>query len=116
MSLRKAIESLPDDRATVLATRQVIAFFNAHPNEWANSARIARATGVDETHVAVVLQVMAEQFVLDCGGSNGRECRYAPDSLLAIEVRRYLQSSAVSGARLQRDVDRFRGRFGGTSR
>lgn len=116
MSLRKAIESLPDDRATVMATRQVVAFFETHPNEWTDSSRVARATNLEETQISAVLRAMADAFVLDCGDSNGTACRFTPDVLLAIEVRRYLRASAVSGARLQRDVDRFRGRFGGIGR
>lgn len=113
MSLRRALAALPDDRETAAATREIVAFFNSHKGEAIGFRRLARVTGLGEVRVAPVLGALATAGVVDCDGdSDGRECTYAPDGALDIEVRRFLRVSEAAGSGLQRRVDRFRGSFG----
>ena len=113
MSLRRALATLPDDRATASAIREVLTFFETHPDEFVDEARVVRATRVSSFQVDIILRALCEAVVLDCGGSDGHEYRYAPDALLALEMRRYLQSFSTLGTTLQRSTDRFRSRYGG---
>jgi hypothetical protein len=113
VSLRKALATLPDDREAVSATREILAFFASHADEYVSTERVARATRVSPHRVELILGTLVDTFVLDCGGSGEREYRYAPDSLLALEMKRYLQTSAVPNSSLQRGTDRFRSRYGG---
>lgn len=113
MSLRRALAALPDDRDTVAATREVVAFFDSHKGEVIDFRRLARVTGLGEVRAAPVLQALAGASVVDCDGElDSRECTYAPDGALDIEVRRFLRVSGLAGDGLQRRVDRFRGSFG----
>lgn len=112
MSLRRALEALPDDRDTSLATRDVVAFFAEHPNERMTPERVTRATSADSRRVQQVISALAAAFVLDCGGSDDQECMFTPTPMLSLEIQRYLRSSPGEGAKLQRGAQRFRDRFG----
>lgn len=113
MSLRSALEALPDDRATVTAARQVVAFLDAHPHELVRPSRIARATGLTSGQVDTVIAALQKGFVVDCGGSEEPECVFEPTPLLALEVQRYLRAAPAGGdPRLQLGAQRFRSRFG----
>ena len=116
MSLRRALEVLPDDRASVSAARGMLTFFVAHPNEHCDADRLARATGLPPSRVESVAHVFCETFVLDCGGSEESEYTFVPSPLLMLEIERYLRSSATSDVVLQHGTERFRNRFGTTSR
>ena len=113
MSLRKALAALPEDRATTSATREVLRFFDTHPNQYVDESRVVRATQATAARVELILHALTDAHVLDCGGSGGQERRYAPDTLLALEMKRYLQSGATPSTSLQRSTDRFRSRYGG---
>lgn len=113
MGLRRALASLPDDRATVTAAREVAAFLDMHPGEPFIAERIMRSTGVSAERITPVLSAFAAAFVIDCDGDPRRdECVYHPDSVLEIEVRRFLRGADGATHRLQGGVDRYRDRFG----
>jgi hypothetical protein len=104
---------LPDDRATVSAAREILAFFNAHAHEPISPDRLVRATGLPADRTEAVLGVLAGSFVLDCDGDPGlAPSSYDPDTVLALEVRRFLRVHEATNTRLQSDIDRFRGRHG----
>lgn len=113
MGLRSALAALPDDRDTRGAVRVVLMFFDSHAGEAVDRARIARFTSLDPDQLGPILRALEQAFVIDCGvGSDPDSCTYAPDPVLALEVRRFLQAAGAPQQRLQRGVDRFRGRFG----
>ncbi len=116
MGLRSALAALPDDRDTREAVRSTLLFLVGHQGEAVDEARIARATSLDPDRLRPVLEALDHAFVIDCGvGSDPDSCTYAPDPVLALEVRRFLQAAGVPQQRLQRGVDRFRGRFGSSA-
>lgn len=115
MSLRKALTLLPDDRATVNVTREAVAFFSAHPREPIEPERVYRALGMPAARVEPVLRALADSFVIDCDGDPRLDpCRFDPDSILQLEVNRFLRVKDTNQSRLQSGVDRYRGRYGGT--
>jgi hypothetical protein len=113
VSLRRALAALPDDRATLAAAREMLRFFSAHANEYVDEERVVRATRVTPTQAERILKVLTEAHVIDCGGSGPSEHRYAPDTLLALEMKRYLQAGSAPSSSLQQGTDRFRSRYGG---
>lgn len=113
MSLRKALALLPDDRGTATVVREVLAFFDSHPDTDIEPERVMHATGLPPIRVEPVLKTLAETLVLDCDGEPAlKSCRYHPDSVLSLEVSRYLRVQSGSSSQLQSSVDRFRGRHG----
>ncbi len=113
MSLRTTLALLPDDRGTDVAVREVIAFFRAHAHEPVEPSRVARATGLSADRVEPVLQALAKGRVVDCDGDPLTDpCSFDPDTMLAMEVRRYLRVSDSASSRVQAGVNRFRGRQG----
>lgn len=113
MSLRRALATLPDDRDSVRATRDVVAYLERHQGESLDVVKISRATGVVGGRVEPVLSALSHALVIDCDGEplNGHY-RYTPDPVLSLEVRRFLKASGGVDAGLQRRVDRFRGHYG----
>lgn len=113
MSLRRALEALSDDRETVSAARQIVAFLDEHPDEALSLPRVCRATGVSAAKVREVLAVMEQAFVVDCvGGEPEPGYRLVSSPVLALEIRRFVRSMSAGDPRLQRGADRFRSRYG----
>jgi hypothetical protein len=112
MSLRRALEALPDDRATRLAAREIVAFFDSHPNQPVAPERLVRATGVPPQRVEVIIKAFTEAFVVDCGTSSEAGCVFEPSAVLSLEVQRFLRSTTSTDTQLQRSVERFRDRYG----
>ena len=113
MSLRTTLTLLPDDRATDTAVREVIAFFRAHPHESVEPSRVARATGLSVDRVEPVLQALAKGRVIDCDGDPLTEpSSFDPDTMLAMEVRRFLRVSDSASSRMHVGVNRYLGRQG----
>lgn len=111
MSLRKALAALPDDRGTRLALRGVITYLDTHREAPFDLRGVERGTGLDESRIEPVLYALKTAFVIDCDGDpRSNRCTYKPDSVLSLEVRQFLRTSAGGDASLQRGVDRFRGR------
>lgn len=112
VGLRRAIAALPDDRDTVHAVRETVAFFAAHAGESLDAKRVGRATGLDQERLAGVLTALVDARVIDCDGDPVLgSLLFSPDAVLAMEVRRFLRTSPAD-ARLQRGADRFRGARG----
>lgn len=111
MSLRTAIESLPDDRDTAVAVREIVRYFSAHEGEPIGLLRIERVLGLKHEQVGTVVSALTRHFVIDCDGPDS--CVFSPDSVVELEVARFLRTNIAPTTHLQRGVDRFRGRFGG---
>jgi hypothetical protein len=106
------MRTLPDDRDTHLAVCEVMTFLTAHERERVEGVRIARATALSEDRVAPVLEALHRALVIDCDGDVGHPAyTYTPDSILDLEVRRFLRMGAVPERGLQRGVDRYRDRY-----
>jgi len=111
VSLRKALAALPDDRTTRAALRGVVSYLDTHRGVPFDLRLITRGTGLDDVSVESVLCALARAFVIDCDGDpRSTSCTYKPDSVLLLEVRQFLRTSGGGDVRLQRGVDRFRGR------
>jgi hypothetical protein len=111
VSLRKALAALPDDRTTRSALHGVVSYLDTHRDVPFELSGITRGTGLDDVRVESVLRALAAAFVIDCDGDpRSTSCTYKPDSVLSLEVRQFLRNSGGGDARLQRGVDRFRGR------
>lgn len=116
VSLRRALDVLPDDRATTSAARQLLAFMESHSGESVSPERLMRATGLTREKVDVLMRIFVDAFVVDCAGSDEPAWVFTPAPLLTLEVQRYLRSASSTGSQLQRGTERFRSRFGPTTR
>ena len=113
MSLRTALASLPDDRATMHTLREVIACFAAHPHDPLGAEKIARATGIDIERIEPVLRSLVDAVVVDCDGDPSRQpCTFDPGPVLQLEVERFLRSASPDATRMQASIGRYRSRLG----
>jgi hypothetical protein len=113
MSLRTALAALPDDRATVYAVREIVAFFAEHAGEQLPVSRVERVTGVEHGRLLPVLKALAAAAVIDCDGEPGlAECVFHPDAVLQLEVERFLRSGNTPNSRMQSSIGKFRTRMG----
>jgi hypothetical protein len=113
LSLRTALASLPDDRATATAVREVVAYFSAHPKNEFAADRLVRVTGMAHDRVDPVLQALCSCGVLHCDGDPRlHDMCFDPDRVLELEVGRFLRASGTPDARLQASVGRYRNRLG----
>ena len=115
MSLRTALASLPDDRTTATAVREVVAFYAAHEHTPLDPNRVSRATSISPDRVVYVVKALCSAGVLHCDGNPDlRGTTFDPDSVLSMEVDRFLRTGGASNARLQAGVGRYMNRFGHT--
>lgn len=115
MSLRTALTSLPDDRESVRAVHEVVACFSSHRGEALGAERVARIVGLSRQRADSVLWALADALVIDCDGDpSSLPCTFAPDSVLALEVERFLREGDSGTARLQSSTGKFRQRYGRT--
>jgi DNA-binding transcriptional ArsR family regulator len=115
LSLRRAQKALPDDREAHHALREVLSFLSAHVGESVDADRVGRATGLSAPRVTPVLKALSEASVIDCDGDSCEGAVvFEPDTVVRLEVRRFLKSGSEPERRLQRGTDRFRDRYGRT--
>ena len=113
MSLRTAMTSLSDDRESVRAVREVVACFSTHRGEPLGPERVARIVGFSRERTDPVLRALASALVINCDGDpSSFPCTFTPDSVLALEVERFLRQGDPDTERLQSNIDRFRRRTG----
>lgn len=113
MTLRRALARLSDDRDSVRAARDVVAYLDRHRGELLDPAKIGLAVGISGTRIEPVLAALFDGLVISCEGDPLHDrCTFAPDTVLSLEVRRFLKSSSGVDVGLQRRVDRFRGTYG----
>jgi len=113
MSLRTALASLPDDRGTACAVREIVTYFSAHPHTPFPEDRVVRATGLDTHRIEPVLKALCVAGVLHCDGDPClHSVSFDPDRVLALEVERFLRVSGTPDAKLQASVGRYRNRLG----
>jgi len=113
MSLRTALASLPDDRATAHAVYEVLACLATHSDEPMTTTRVSRATCLDADRVIPVFEALAAAHVVDCDGDPGRgPCVLHPDTVLSLEINRYLRSGSPTANRMQSNLGKYRSRLG----
>ncbi len=112
MSLRRALEAVPDDRLTRTAARGVVLYLHEHRLLHVDARRIAGSTGLDSQVVQLVLSALTAGRVLDFL-SDPPGYRLVDDRVLRIEVELFLRSSQTHTESLQSNVERYRRQFGG---
>lgn len=110
MSLRKALEGLPHDRVAEAATRDVISLFTRRPGEWLAEAEVERVIASSADIVERVLAVLTDSLVLD-SRDGPLMYRYRPETLIELEVDRYLRRVSVHDDVVRSNVARFRERY-----
>jgi hypothetical protein len=109
MSLKRAMDDLPDDRRTRAAAEAVVRYFDGHRSLHLDTSRVAAATRQEQDRVDEVVSVLVIHHVLDCV-SDPPGYRLASDKVLELEVSRFLRTSHA--ASLQSNVERYRKVFG----
>lgn len=113
MSLRRALLSLPDDRDTRGDLRRIIGFLDLHRDETVECDEVSKRAQLTEARTRTLLDALSAARVVDCHVESGRcRCRFEPDAVLDLEIRRFLRTQSGAEAQLQRGVGRFRDRFG----
>ena len=111
MSLKRALEQLPDDRLTLGTVEAVLRYLDAHRLLHVDAYRIAVATRQDEERVQNVLSVLVAARVLD-SVSDPPGYRFMPDRVLELETSRFLRSWQGASSSLQSSVERYRRMYG----
>jgi hypothetical protein len=115
VSLRTALASLPDDRMTASAVREVVAFYAAHEHTPLDPTRISHATSISSERVVAVVKALCSAGVLHCDGNPDlKGSTFDPDRVLSMEVDRFLRSGGASSARLQAGIGKYLNRLGHT--
>lgn len=84
-----------------------------HVGEPVPATRISRSTGLELSRVVPVLTALARYLVIDCDGDpSTKSCTFKPDTVLKLEVERYMRSGSSDTARLQSSLGKFRARLG----
>lgn len=109
MSLRKALDRLPGDRATEGLVREIIQVLRVHAGESLSVRDIAKRLEQPESAVAVVLLELADAFVLRRDGLN---YSYVRDSVVEFDVDRFMARAETHSAFVQTNVAKFRERYG----
>jgi len=112
VSLRRALEAVPDDRITRAVANGVVRYLNEHRAIHVDGPRIAAMTHLDVRAVQVVLDALVVGRVLDFV-SDPPGYRLLDDRVLQIEVDLFLRSSRSHGEVLQSNVERYRRMYGG---
>jgi hypothetical protein len=109
MSLKRALERLPGDRATECAVREVLQLFRIHPGEWLTADEVARRLESPESLVSGILAQLSDGFVL---GAEGDRYAYERDSYTDMEIDRFLKRVDTHTGLVQSNVAKFRERYG----
>jgi response regulator RpfG family c-di-GMP phosphodiesterase len=112
VSLRRALEAVPDDRMTRAVVDGVVRYLNEHRVIHVDAPRIASTTHLDLPTVQRVLDALVVGGVLDFV-SDPPGYRLLDDRVLQIEIDLFLRSSRNHGDVLQSNVDRYRRMYGG---
>ncbi len=109
MGLDRALHALPDDRGTENAVRDVLQLMSRHAGEWMRTTDVSRSVEQPEHRVAVILSTLVDGLVLR---SEGDRFRYDRDSIVDMDIRRFLNRSEAHNRLAQNNLARYRDRFG----
>ncbi|MDH4139708.1 MAG: hypothetical protein OEV43_03970 [Coriobacteriia bacterium] len=111
MSLKRALESLPADRETSSTVRDILTMFRRHPDAWMSCRHVANIVDRSVETSRGILAVLAESGVLDFDSAESKY-RYEQDTLLNIEIDRFVRRVDSHAGAVQSNVERFRQRYG----
>jgi len=112
VSLKKALEAVPEDRLTRITASVVVRYLHEHWHHHVDISRIVAATGQDEQRVCSVIEALLAGRVLDCVG-DPPGYKFITDRVLRIEVDLYLRSSQGHAESMQSNVERYRRMYHG---
>jgi hypothetical protein len=110
MSLRRALDRLPHDRATEGAARELLTLFRRRHGEWIPLSELLIEGSYPEGVGRTVLDTLVSSTVLEFRGGPPRY-RYETDSLVELEIDRYLRRADRHSGMVQDNVARFRQRY-----
>lgn len=100
---------LPSDRSTEDAVRDILEIARVHTGEWLGASEVARRLQRPEESVRVILSRLAEGRVLN---RDGDRFRYDSETLLDLDVERFMRRSQQHTQFQQNNLAKFRDRFG----
>jgi len=108
VSLRRALERLPGDRATEHVVREIVQLLRVRAGEPLSAADVARRLECPESAVAVVLSELVDAFVL-----RRDELRYSyvRDPVVDAHIDRFMARVESHSAVVQTNVAKFRDRY-----
>lgn len=109
MSLRKALDRLPGDRATENLVREIVQLLRIRGGQSLSVADVAKRLEHPESTVAVILLELADAFVLR---RDGLCYSYVRDPVVELDVERFLARVESHSAFVQTNVAKFRDRYG----
>lgn len=109
VSLRRALERLPGDRATEHVVREIVQLLRVRAGEPLSAADVARRLKCPESAVAVVLSELADAFVLR---RDGLRYSYVRDPVVDVDIDRFMARAESHSAVVQTNVAKFRDRYG----
>jgi hypothetical protein len=112
MSLSRALTMLPSDAPLDGVMRDLLVLLSHHAGEWFSQREAATRTGHLERDISQVLEALRRGFVVDFDGDHS-SFRYQHDPAVDFEIETFLRRSAVHESHAQRNVARYRERYGG---
>jgi hypothetical protein len=109
VSLRKALEHLPGDRATEHLVREIVQLLRIRAGQSLSVTDVASILERPEAAVAVVLLELADAFVL-C--RDGLRYSYDRDPVVELDIERFMARAESHSAFVQTNVAKFRDRYG----
>jgi DNA-binding IclR family transcriptional regulator len=109
MSLKRALEKIPDDRTSEAAAKDILRLFRHHPDESLSVNDVARRAGLNESTVGMILCVLADSYVLS---SDADRYLYHRDTIVDMEIERFLRRAETHNEFVQSNVAKFRERYG----
>lgn len=112
MSLSRALTMLPPDTPLDGVMRDILVLLSHHPGEWFSHQEVASRTGHDARDISQVLEALRRGFVVDFDDDHGA-FRFEHDPGVDFEIETFLRRSVVQETHAQRNVARYRERYGG---
>ncbi|HZL06374.1 MAG TPA: hypothetical protein VFE45_13325 [Coriobacteriia bacterium] len=113
MSLSRALTMLPSDNLLESVMRDVLVLISHHAGEWFSQQEVTSRTGHEARDVSQVFEALRRGFVVDFDDDHSA-FRYRYDPGVDFEIETFLRRSAVQETHAQRNVARYRERYGGT--
>jgi hypothetical protein len=113
MSLSRALTMLPSDAPLDGVMRDLLVLLSHHAGEWFSQREAATRTGHLERDISQVLEALRRGFVVDFADDHSA-FRYQYDPGVDFEIETFMRRSVVQETHAERNVARYRERYGGT--
>lgn len=113
VSLAKALSRLPQDTATEIAVRDVLALLLGHRETWLTAGEIGARSGHAIEAVSPILESLAQGYVVRVDGAQPPAYRFDGDIGVALEIDSFVRRVRAEHVHAQANVARFRRRYGG---